>query len=191
MKNTNLTPEAKTLEFHNTENKCIVQDGKEYWISRSVAVVGTIIAKVGDEFMVLSEKRSMKMDMPGYQSLVCGYMDWDENGYEAVRREAYEETGLDLESLHHDLIFDNDKSPYFVKTDPGENRQNITLNYIFVYDFGSDGHYAMLDTEKFTSDEVDIVEWVNVNDLTNYTWAFEHEERIDDVIAFLRNENVI
>ena len=29
-------------KFNNVHNKCIIQDGKEHWISRSCAVVGVV-----------------------------------------------------------------------------------------------------------------------------------------------------
>lgn len=177
-------------EFNNRENECIVQDGKEYWISRSVALVAQVYAKVGEELYVLTEKRSLKMDQPGKQCLVCGYIDWDENGWQGIEREIYEETTLDLDDIKQDLIFDNDQQPYFVKTDPGENRQNITLNYVMVYDFGRDGHYAMLQSEKFSSDEVDEVKWVPVSEIDKYTWAFDHDKRMKDGLRFLIKKGI-
>jgi len=178
----------KTLGFHNRENECIIHEGKEYWISRSVAIVGIILARIGDKTLVLSEKRSMLMDQGGKQSLVCGYIDWDENGFDAIRRETYEETGIDLNTIKPDLIYNNNEQPYYVKTDPDENRQNISLSYIFDYDFGPSGHYCMIESEKFTSSEVDKVEWVNINDLANYDWAFDHDHRIKNALKFLSNK---
>ena len=88
------------------------------------------------------------MDNPGKQCVICGYIDWDETGFDAIRRETYEETGIDLNCLNDDVVYISDQ-PYFVKTDPGENRQNVTLNCVFEYDFGIAGHQCVTDSEKF------------------------------------------
>lgn len=70
--------------------------GKEYWISRSVAVTGLIIIinPKTQELEFLLEKRGPGCpDNVGKLCSVCGYLDWDETRI----RETYEETGLEID----------------------------------------------------------------------------------------------
>lgn len=173
------------LKFNNTENKCIKDCDDEYWISRSSAVVAIILAHIEGNTFVLTGKRSKNMDQPGKQALVSGYFDWDENGWDAMRREVWEESQLDINSIQEHLVFNNNKQPYYVKTCPGENRQNLTLNYILEYDFGDVIPDCIEETSKFKSSEVDSVNWINIEDLNNYEWGFDHEYRILDALNFL------
>ena len=83
-------------EFNNQPNKCITQDGKDYWISRSTAVVGVVCILKNREPYFLAEKRSQMMDAPGLWCVPSGYIDWNENGVECLKREIYER--VDTES---------------------------------------------------------------------------------------------
>lgn len=183
----------KTIKmFNNTSNECIKStEGKEYWISRSVALVANLFAKVNDNLYILTEKRSMKMDSPGLQCLVCGYLDWDETGWEGITREIFEETGIEIEKLRKDVVYDNNKQPYYVKTEIDENKQNVSLNYVILYDFDKDGHYVMLESEKFNDAEIDEVKWIHVDEIFNYKWAFAHDKRINLSIDHLLEKNVL
>ena len=100
--------------FKNRHNTCIKQDGKEYWISRSVAVIGTIFmknTKDNELYVLLSKRGEGTPDCKGYWNLACGYMDFDENGTDAVRREVWEETGLDLDEIvdKYQIAFGHEK----------------------------------------------------------------------------------
>ena len=77
------------------------------------------------------EKRSPIMDQPGKWCVPCGYMDCDESGIEAVIREVFEETSFYIPDLKHRLKSDNKGQPFFINTDPSENRQNIAITSSF------------------------------------------------------------
>ena len=88
------------VKFNNTPNTLHTIEGRMVPESRSVAVVGVIVAidkhtslsYLGcKDIYVLAEKRSRNMDSPGKWCLPCGYLDWDETGPEALIREVYEE----------------------------------------------------------------------------------------------------
>ena len=122
--------------FKNLPNKCYnTQDG-ELWLSRSVAVVGIILA-ITDNFTmrVLTVKRSDKMpDKPNRWCLPCGYLDYNETLEEAVEREVYEETGFLMRDHEKELMRN---MPYFHIDSNHEtsNRQNVSISFAKVYMF--------------------------------------------------------
>jgi 8-oxo-dGTP pyrophosphatase MutT (NUDIX family) len=173
--------------FKNRENEEVHVDGRTFWISRSVAVVGIIFAvKDGDPY-VLVEKRSEMMDASNKWAVVSGYLDWDESAYEAVLRETYEETGLYLPDIKSSLIFDNYAEPVYVASVPSKDaKQNVTLGYVFIYDFDMKRDEFPTEVEKFKTKEVSEVRWVKVLDIIlgdgefsiGDNWAFNHNTRI-------------
>ena len=169
--------------FNNDPNQLIQQDDRDYWISRSVAVLGVMCFIKNGEPYFLIEKRSKNMDSPGLWCVPCGYMDWNENGIECLTREIYEETTIFLDDLKtSDLIY-IDKQPFFVKTDPGENRQNITLSYSVVI-MNND---IVENVTKVQNDEIDEIRVISFNDLDQYDWAFNHDEKIIHALHHLHN----
>ena len=113
------------------------------WDSRSAAVDCFIFARCdgfnGNMLNVLTIKRSKTMrDEPNKWAVPSGYFDWDENGYESMTRELYEETSLYIPDYQKFNIFDNHKQSFYTKTTPATNRQNIVLMYIVVFEFGED-----------------------------------------------------
>jgi 8-oxo-dGTP pyrophosphatase MutT (NUDIX family) len=164
----------------NTEHK--LPDGKTIWESRSPAVVAVVLGIYKDNIFALTEKRSSTMqDEPGKLAIVSGYLDYDETGWEAVTREIYEETGFDVDKYKNQLIFDNDQQPWFVNTDPRENRQNVSLTYILIYDFSKG---LPREVEKFQDSEIDSVRWMPVERVfdSRNDWAFNHQNRIMDAV---------
>lgn len=166
------------MEFKNRSNEEVeLVDGRKIWISRSPAVVGIIFAIVDKEVYILTEKRSSIMDEPNKWAVVSGYFDWDETGYDAVRREVYEETNFILDNYKDNLVFDNNKQPFYVQTDPkADVKQNVSLSYMFVYKFDK---LPELDL-NFKNEEISEVKWMKFDDIDkeNKDWAFNHNKRI-------------
>ena len=100
------------------------EDGKEYWISRALTVVGCIFTITKErELRFLFEIRGKGCpDNVGKLAFPCGYLNWDETLEQALRREIYEETGLSL-----------DKSDIFqwkIIDDPTKDaRQNVSVRF--------------------------------------------------------------
>lgn len=123
-------------KFNNRPNKQYksVEDGKIRYDSRSVAVCGIIILCGETEefgYSVLVHRRGPNCpDEVNKLSFNCGYLDWDETLKDAIKREIYEEIGLDLDSLPDAVIelygIDDSIS--------GENavKQNITVRFAVV-----------------------------------------------------------
>ena len=169
--------EPKFKNRANAEHK--LPNGKTVWESRSSAVVAVVLAIHKHNIFVLAEKRSQTMmDAPGLWAVPSGYIDWDESGWDAVVRELYEETHFYIPKFEHNLIFDNDIQPFFVRTDPEENRQNISLSYCLIYDFSVN---LPKEVEIFKDKESDEIKWIPIEQVMNSgrEWAFNHDERVE------------
>lgn len=173
------------LDFKNRPNEEVeLVDGRKVWLSRSPAVVGVVFALIGDDIFVLTEKRSSIMDEPNKWAVVSGYLDWDENGFEGIRREIYEETGFLLDDYEDNLVFDNDRQPFYVHTDPTTDaKQNVSLSYIFAYQLD----YLPTSIETFMDKEISEVKWMNFLDINkgDKQWAFDHNKRIVSAAEYL------
>lgn len=173
------------MKFNNKQNE-IIRDsnGKIHWISRSVAVVITIIL---NNNKVLLVKRGKNISSSGKWCNPCGYLDWNENAIECAYREVWEETGLDLKKIMED---NNIKSssmmlPWDIVTDPKLNYNqdiafhfgvNLTLNSI-----------PLLTNGNSEDNEIDDVKWINIDELNDYHLAFNHDDRIQKYINYINS----
>lgn len=83
------------------------EDNKEYWISRSVAVIAYIFYHniINNKLFVLADKRGQGTpDFQGYWNCPCGYLDFDETLSEAASREVFEETGYVIDPNYLQMI---------------------------------------------------------------------------------------
>lgn len=166
-------------KFHRDKN------GKAFWESRSVAVEAIVLAFYDEETHVLIEKRSATMmDSPNLWCVPCGYLDYDESGWEAIVRELFEETGLDIEAYQKSVTIDNNRRPFNVITDPAQNRQNIVLEYCIVLDFDKSNQDFPEHLTQYKNKEIAEIRWMPFNDLhkEEYVWAFNHDKRIEEAI---------
>jgi 8-oxo-dGTP pyrophosphatase MutT (NUDIX family) len=168
--------------FKNTPNKCVDVSGEPIWLSRSVAVVGILIFRNIEthEDFILLEKRSQKMDQPLKWCVPCGYIDWDENGWECLVREVYEETNFLITEYKENIYFDNEKQPFFVNTNPSENRQNIALRHGIILNF--DTSTFPLYVEKHKNEEIEEIKFVPLNEISKYDMAFHHDIAIKSFV---------
>lgn len=153
----------------------LVKKGFIGWYSRSVATCLFVFCKneKGSWCVLASVRGEEAADFQGYWNCPCGYLDFDETTAACARRECYEETGVDLDV--NSLKFIN------FEDDPvTANRQNVTFRF-----------YAIIQDKK-TSDftfshannegkEVGRIEWIPVENIHSYKWAFNHEKRIDEI----------
>ena len=159
-------------KFRNIPNKPIRdEEGRIHWSSRSVAVVSIII--LNDEKVLLT-KRGPNVTSSNKWCNPCGYLDWNETATEAVHREIWEETGLDIENCN--IVVNHIDNPYNIITDPNLNQFEDVVLYF--------GAKIQSDTEPFiTKDnaekgEVLEVKWVPLEELNKYEFAFNHSLRI-------------
>lgn len=148
-----------------------VEDGKEYWISRSVAVSVFLFVKDKDQVYILANKRgSGAADFQGLWNCPCGYLDWDETAKEAACREVLEECGIKIDPRMLTL--------HAVITDPNQNRQNVTLRFSGVIN-KSQLKYSK--PEGGEENEVSEIKFIPFHEVSKYKWAFDHDEIIQTI----------
>ena len=152
-------------------------DGKEYWISRAVAVCCAVFKIKDNNIYVLTEIRGKgAADFQGKYCMPCGYLDYDETVSEACAREVFEETGMKINDKKLKIIS--------INSDPKEKRQNVTIR--FTYQAKEDEDFNTKDAKGGEKDEIEDVLWLKVGNidreknkikwlnLDKTQWAFNH-----------------
>lgn len=150
-----------------------VEDGKQYWIGRSVATSAFIFKydSTNKKLYVLTEIRGNGMhDFPGMRCVPCGYVNWGETLPEACSREVFEETGIKINPENWSLCG--------INSDPNANRENISIHYKVVF-YNDINDLSISDERGGEKNEVDKLEWVDVNNLPN-DFCFEHDKFIKE-----------
>jgi 8-oxo-dGTP pyrophosphatase MutT (NUDIX family) len=176
--------------FTNRPNTPHEINGRIVWESRSVAVVCVIVLLKNNVPYILVSKRGPKSpDFIGKMNLVAGYLDWDENGRQAVTRECWEETGFDLNGfVNFKRIFATHlENPWQVSTTPKNNLQNVTLRYGKIFKVDDDAELPKLTTaHNEVEGETEDPMWMPFEDILDYEWAFDHDKVIKQYI-YLNN----
>jgi 8-oxo-dGTP pyrophosphatase MutT (NUDIX family) len=173
-------------KFNNKPNRHL-------WVSRAVAVVGIVFAITPDGMKVLIAKRSENMmDEACKYGIPCGYLDWEETTFEAMTREVYEETSLYLPDYKNFLIRNNNEKPFTIHDNPANNRQNVSLLFLSVYNFMPRMDLFPIEIEKYKDRETDEVKWLPLKDFyiqydQEYQWAFNHNETIKEAVKFFNS----
>ena len=140
------------------QNFSVKVNGKEYWISRSCAVVCLIYRTDvnGNVQIVVGKRGNGCPDEVGKWNLVCGYI-------------SYDETGLNIPSNAWKMIN--------VNSDPKSDiRQNITFRMLAKWkpEYGTE-----FTTEFSEPDEVDEVRWISLEEVDKLDWAFNHKQLVN------------
>lgn len=157
-------------------NFSTIIDGKEYWISRSVAVLAIVLCKIHGKWHVLANQRGKGTpDFHGYWNMPCGYLDYGETCKQAAVREVWEECGvkLSLDRVYFCSYNDN----------PSEARQNVTLRFISTLDERKDkvSVGTGVNNRGGEVDEVEAISWIPISEVDSQKWAFGHETIIKDL----------
>jgi ADP-ribose pyrophosphatase YjhB (NUDIX family) len=189
--------QLKMMKFNNRENKCLkTTDGGHIWNSRSLAVVGMVLMRHLGEIYVLMGKRGPGLpNEVGKYCMPCGYLDWDETCEEAVVREIYEESGLNIYKIleTYNILYDHMHFPWRIHSIPDNNVQNVSMHYAIFVDTSVNAFrdYASLPDltieNNVDKDEVEESKWININDLYKYDCAFGHDSVIRVFINSLPN----
>lgn len=145
--------------------------GKEWWISRSVAVTGCILTFIQDKICILANKRGPNTpDYQGCWNVPCGYLDFDETTKDAVLREIYEETGVNVPPEAINL--------FGIADGIDENKQNVSIRYWGFVEYQTP---SVDDSRGGELREVDEVKWIPLTEVNNYAWAFNQINLIRDI----------
>ena len=174
--------------FSNRQNqRHDLADGRVLFESRSVAVTAIVLARNGEAgaFHALVGERGPRVDKSGSWCLVCGYLDWDESLSDAVRREVFEEAGVDLAALEAAGEAWVSKQPLFIQSDPSAHRQNVTARFL-----ASLSRLVPITTEHAEPGEVTQLAWLplETDAIDAKPWAFHHEEILHELKAFFDEE---
>ena len=155
----------------------ITQDGKTYWISRSMAVSCFVFAPINGEWHVLAKQRGTGTpDYQGYWNVPCGYLDFDETTKHGAMREVFEETGVRLKNATF----------WEFEDDPRANRQNVTFRYYSIISNPQPNTVSVSVGDRGGEEnEVGAVAWISINNIDKYQWAFNHNHLIKELISKL------
>lgn len=163
------------VEFKNKPNFQIESvSGEQYWISRSVAVVVVPLFMMGNEVYIPLGKRSDSMTLyPGHWGIPCGFLDWGEDAAQCVRREVWEEIGIDLQDY---CTIPSQPNLVISEPNPKEN-QTVSLRFIV-------NCYVDELPELKASQEVTEARWLELDSEENWkrdkeSLAFNHAEIIE------------
>ncbi len=166
---------------------------QDFWISRAPAIVGIIFAfgnEGGPHVLIIQRSKKMREE-PGKFGAPSGYLDWDESGFDGMVREVFEETSMYLPDYDPFLMYNNDRQPFFVQSDPKKDKnQNVSLTYLLAFDFHKEPDFFPIEIEKYTDSETAAVSWLTLRQFYNEKgryreWAFNHDERIVAAHKFL------
>lgn len=162
--------------FKNRLNQShVLEDGRILWESRSCAVMAVVEAvsyTKKETYVALGRRGPGVPDEQGKLCLPCGYIDWDENAFDAIRREVWEELGLDVQDEHE---WDYEPQPWWVQSEPNASRQNITMRFWFRR-FCEE--LPELSADNCEPGEVEELIWVPYKEAINMELAFNHQEVI-------------
>lgn len=152
------------------------EDGKKYWISRSMATRSEVVVMDDDNIYLLINKRGEGTpDFQGCWNITCGYLEYDVTLEENATKELLEETGVYISPNEWELMH--------IESDPERGvKQNVTAVYRVVISMDLYNAYKNIGS-KMSSDggeenEVSDV-WLmplTPENIETIDWAFNHKK---------------
>ena len=146
------------------KNFPFIHEGKELWYSRSLACNAVIFRNNGPRIEVLACKRGQGCEFnKGLWNIPGGFIDFDEDSKQCAIRELKEETGVEIP--YNQLVFVS------LDTIPHGKRQTMVATHAGCFD------YKVTEQWKFTTefsepDEVELIKWIDVDDVYAYEWTY-------------------
>jgi 8-oxo-dGTP pyrophosphatase MutT (NUDIX family) len=183
------------MNFENKENKPHeTVDGEVVWDSRSIALVGMMIAlHEGERYVILGKRGTASPNEVGRWCMPCGYLDKNETCEDGVVREIWEESGLNVYKTieQYEILHDQMNFPWKINSIPDGELQNVSMHYALYFDTKSNMYRDVASLPELTIennavvDEVEEIRWVNVKDIREYDICFNHDSSINIFIANL------
>lgn len=147
--------------------------GKTLYSGRYTGVSAIIIAETSNGNYILANRRGKgTSDEKGLWNMPGGFLDGNESGIEGISREVAEECGIYIEPSKFKLIE--------VLTNPKRcNNCNVILRHLVILDKKIEIGKLQEGGEK---DEVADVQWINLQEVDNYKWAWLHKQIIDNMV---------
>lgn len=149
------------------------KDGKTYWYSRAIVCVSTVFCKDNDmNIYVLANQRGTATDKEvGKWNLPVGFLDFNETTAQCAAREIFEETGVRVAPKALRLHNINSK--------PDDGSQDVGFRY-YAQLPGTIDQYPT-NTRNMEKNEVVVAKWINIEQLDDYTWAWNHRDIISEI----------
>ena len=143
-------------------------NGKEYWVSRSIATVTYVYGVFKGVACILANKRGPGLpNKVGLWNCVSGYLDYDETLEDAAVREVFEETGVIIDKS--DLFMDG------IDSSVEREHQNVLVRYYA--NIGTRADEVVLTNKNSEPNEVDEIKWIPLSEIDNYQWVSENHKR--------------
>jgi 8-oxo-dGTP diphosphatase len=141
---------------------------KEQHYKNPIPTVDTIIQKNSQILLVKRKKEPFK----GFLALPGGFVNEGERVEDAAKREAKEETSLDIELV--DILG--------VYSDPNRDPRGHIMSTVFVGKVSPNNK-----VEALAQDDATEIEWINFEELDNTGFAFDHQKIISDYKKWKRS----
>ena len=193
-------PEVERMELTQIWGwQCCIGKGdfkvgdKSVWESRSVAVNCVIVVTdanfTTEPFVLISKRGSGAADYQGLWNIPAGYLDYDETTSEAMVREVWEETNINLYSI---LNMKEDKNNYVVQdyitnewgtnSDITNNRQNVSFRFGIYFVMDNFINKLTLSDKNSEPNEIGEIKWIPLSKIDNYQFAFGHDNLIKEFV---------
>lgn len=165
-----------------------VEDGKKYWISRSMATRSEVIVHDGEYHYILINKRGIGApDFQGCWNIPCGYLEYDVTCKENATKELLEENKVYIHPDMWNLVM--------IEDSPKRNKQNVTVvmqvnismeMFKVACKCGSE-----MNCDGGEVDEVDSVKLLLLNEdnINSIEWAFNHKNRAMEILNLFKYGN--
>ena len=158
------------------------KDGKTYWYSRAIVCVSAVFCRDKNyNTYVLANQRGTATDKEvGKWNLPVGFLDFNETCAQCAAREVFEETGVRVDASKLKLKNINSK--------PDGGSQDVGFRYLTTLSVTIDQY--PISTKNMEKNEVVVAKWINLEEIDNYTWAWNHRELIDEIATHVFGKDV-
>lgn len=161
-------------------------EGQKLWYSRSLACNLTIFTVLRVPVLdlrqtyVLAHKRGSGCEYnAGRWNIQGGFIDFDETAEECAVRETWEEVGIDVSN--YELIFCG------LDTEPHGKRQTMVASFALFVPWETAISWQPTN-EHSENDEVEEIEWVNIDKLDNKIWCHGQVANIKRNLKIMFND---